>query len=224
MKILPDETTRSFRVPNVEATSEQLLHLTEKVEIKQAQTIINHWVKKISQTVIKQLIYDEHKFINFIHFCRHQNWITKTETETCLNDLKKESPQEFLTLFTKTEAIAAPGWILPALYELLLNADHSDPAMKAAVVYAIGSMTRASGSYYLSEGVVENRKLLAVGEAIPHIGRASLFKILAKEHPELARLLWAYKNCKEIPQKAEKENFDASRAAKKFKRKHNHLL
>lgn len=220
MKIPLEETTSFFRVPDLEDLSGQVVQLAEQVEIKSAQIQINAWVKSLSDTVIKRLIYDEQKFINFIQFCQKQNWITQTEAQRCLDDLKKESPQEFLTLFSKTEAIAALGWMLPALYEFFITTDQSDPALKAALIYTIGSITRASGSYYLSEGVVENRKLLAAGEGIPHIGRVSLFIILAEEHPELARMLWAYRACRKFPQKAEKNNLQRQKAEKKFNRKH----
>lgn len=202
-------------LPDLDKFNDRLQDMVESETVLQAQQAINALTKKISQTVIKRLIYDEAKFINFIKFCEAQNWITPQEAEICLNDLNKESPQEFLTLFTKTEAIAAPGWMIPALYEFLLSGDNN-----VAIVYAFGSIIRASGSYYLSEGVVEHRKLLAAGEAIPHIGRASLFVMLAEEHPELARMLWAYRSCRKFPEKAEKQNFELDAAYKKFKRSH----
>jgi len=213
---LKEETVfRCPRLPDLDSVNDALQDLAESERITQAQKTINQLIKKISETVIKRLIYDEAKFISFIEVCRTQGWITEEEANICIEDLKKESPQEFLTLFTKTEAVAAPGWMLPAIYEFLISGDNN-----TALVYALGSITRASGSYYLSEGVVEHRKWLAAGEAVPHFGRASLFILLAEEHPELARMLWAYRSCRKLPQKAEKEKFSPEKAQKKFERKH----
>jgi hypothetical protein len=215
VKIKEDPIFQRPEVPDLEAFSEGILNIVDGEKVQKTQQAINNFTKKISQTVLKKLIYDEAKFISFIEFCQTQDWIDQAEAEKCLEDLQKESPQEFLTLFTKTEAIAAPGWMLPALYEFIISGDNN-----AAIVYALGSATRATGSYYLSEGVVENRKLLAAGEAIPHIGRASIFVLLAEEHPQLARMLWAYRSCRALPQKAEKETWDPEKARKKFERKH----
>jgi hypothetical protein len=198
VKILPDEVYRPNQGRSLDTINDRVQDLVESESIKNTQETLNNLTKKISEVIIKWLIYDEAKFVSFIKFCQAQSWIEGSEAEKCLADLQKESPQVFLSLFSKTEILAAPGWILPTIYEFLISGNNN-----ILLIYALGSATRAGSSYYLSEGIVEDRKTLTALEAVPHAGRfLGIITILKTEHPELAHLLLMYFLCNQRYKKA----------------------
>jgi len=190
VKILPDEVFRPVQLPDIETVAEVSLSLKNAVLENGTQ-----------------FIYDEAKFKDFLDYVENKKLGTAEDLQIAREDLEKETPQALMKLFIKTELVATPAGLLAGAAEVYSGQGG------VIEVYATASIIRAVVSYKFSRGVVENRVALAAGEMVPHAGRFTVFVMLAEEHPELTRLLWAYFKCR---RSLKKEEIDETKVTQKF--------
>jgi len=231
VKILPDEVYRPTKLPDIETVADleaiidfpeikaelryelqkllsQEINSREEVVYK-ALMLANAISKKVTSVVFK-LIYNEERIVTFIDFCEQEEWLPKKTTDICREDMAKESVQEIFSLQAEIESVALT---VAAFSEIFSGSGGWQSWVK---LYAVDSSLRLTLSYLLSRNVVLNRAKFAQGQGVPHLGRLTSIKFIAKEHPELARLLLAYKACRKFPENKNDPNFDITSAQEEF--------
>lgn len=211
MKILPDEVYRPPQLPDLDIVATSVADALDDFDENRGRGILPSEVYRrpesptfeaFTDATIDALdhlhensahfVYDEAKFKEFLDYLESEDLGNQSVIKTARADLERDTPQAMMNLFIKTELVATPVGVIAGI------AEASSGQGGVLEVYATASIIRAVVSYKLSKDVVDHRVTLAAGEMIPHLGRFTVFVMLAEEHPELTRLLWAYRGCRKM--------------------------